>query len=54
MNRASVNINLDRVIGEAHDHLYGANLEHLGTSRLWRRLGRDATRSEIRRPRPYV
>ena len=44
MNRASVNINLDRVIGEAHDHLYGANLEHLGQAiygGVWAEMLRD-------------
>ncbi len=30
MKQASIRIHLDEVIGEAHDHLYGANLEHIG------------------------
>ena len=44
MNQATVNINLDRVIGEAHDHLYGANLEHLGQAvygGVWAEMLRD-------------
>ena len=30
MQRAKVTIHQDKVIGQAHDHLYGANLEHIG------------------------
>ena len=30
MHKATIRINSERVIGQAHDHLYGANLEHLG------------------------
>ena len=30
MHQASVRIHADQVIGRAHDHLYGANLEHIG------------------------
>ena len=44
MNRATININLDNVIGEAHDHLYGANLEHLGQAiygGVWAQMLRD-------------
>ncbi len=44
MNRATININLDNVIGEAHDHLYGANLEHLGQAvygGVWAEMLRD-------------
>ena len=44
MNRATVNINLDGVIGEAHEHLYGANLEHLGQAiygGVWAEMLRD-------------
>ena len=44
MKRATVNINLDGVIGEAHDHLYGANLEHLGQAiygGVWAEMLRD-------------
>jgi len=44
MNRATVNINLDNVIGEAHEHLYGANLEHLGQAiygGVWAEMLRD-------------
>ena len=55
MNRASVNINLDRVIGEAHDHLYGANLEHLGQAvygGVWAEMLRDR-KFAGRRPNIY-
>lgn len=44
MHRATVNINLHGVIGEAHDHLYGANLEHLGQAiygGVWAEMLRD-------------
>ncbi len=44
MNRATININLENVIGEAHDHLYGANLEHLGQAvygGVWAEMLRD-------------
>lgn len=44
MNRATVNINLDNVIGNVHDHLYGANLEHLGQAvygGIWAEMLRD-------------
>ena len=30
MEQATITIDTNKVIGEAHDHLYGANLEHLG------------------------
>ena len=30
MQRATVTIHQDKIIGQAHDHLYGANLEHIG------------------------
>lgn len=32
VKEASVRVHLEAVIGEAHDHLYGANLEHIGQS----------------------
>ena len=28
--RATVTVLPERVIGEVHDHIYGANLEHIG------------------------
>ncbi len=44
MNRATINIDLDNVIGGVHDHLYGANLEHLGQAvygGVWAEMLRD-------------
>lgn len=43
-HRAKISLRLDRVIGEAHDHLYGANLEHIGQAiygGVWAEMLRD-------------
>lgn len=42
--QATITLNLQHVIGEVHDHLYGANLEHLGQSiygGVWAEMLRD-------------
>lgn len=42
--QASILINRDKVIGEVHDYLYGANLEHIGQSiygGIWAEMLRD-------------
>ncbi|MEM9951408.1 MAG: alpha-L-arabinofuranosidase C-terminal domain-containing protein [Chloroflexota bacterium] len=42
--QASIHINTDDVIGEVHDYLYGANLEHIGQSiygGIWAEMLRD-------------
>lgn len=44
MDHATITINAKNVIGEAHDHLYGANLEHIGQAvygGIWAELLRD-------------
>ena len=44
VKQASIRIHLDKVIGEAHDHLYGANLEHIGQAiygGIWAEMLRD-------------
>ena len=41
---ATITINLEQAIGELHDHLYGANLEHLGQAiygGVWAEMLRD-------------
>lgn len=42
--RATINLNPNQIIGEVDDHLYGANLEHIGQSiygGVWAELLRD-------------
>ena len=44
MHTATISLNPSRVIGAAHDHLYGANLEHLGQAiygGVWAEMLRD-------------
>ena len=44
MDHATITINASNVIGEAHDHLYGANLEHIGQAiygGIWAEMLRD-------------
>ena len=44
VKEASIRIHLEQVIGEAHDHLYGANLEHIGQAiygGVWAEMLRD-------------
>ena len=41
---ATISVNINQVIGQVHDHLYGANLEHLGQAiygGLWAEMLRD-------------
>ena len=44
MQKATITIDTGQVIGEVHDHLYGANLEHLGQAiygGVWAEMLRD-------------
>ncbi len=44
MQKTTITIDTGQVIGEAHDHLYGANLEHLGQAiygGVWAEMLRD-------------
>lgn len=43
-HKASIHINRDKIIGEVHDYLYGANLEHIGQTiygGIWAEMLRD-------------
>lgn len=44
MQTATITLNPDHIIGEVHDHLYGANLEHIGQAiygGVWAEMLRD-------------
>lgn len=44
IQQATVTLNPGQLIGEVHDHLYGANLEHLGQAiygGVWAEMLRD-------------
>ena len=49
MKHATITIDTGNIIGDVHDHIYGANLEHLGQAVYGGVWGGDAGRPQIRR-----